>query len=288
MKDKRLKLWLPDQVKDEFERNRDGKIHDALKRVREQRLNLQFPAICRDYDDYEVLRKLQHEYEARHAALLTRIVKDVEDENLHADAVIGELFDEATAIPTTEALLLAARRRVELGNPPGKSGSIGDALNWEALLDAVPNNEDIFFVTQDADYSSPLDGEQFNSFLLAEWHERKASLLHFYRQLSHFFKEHYPKITLASEAEKDLLITDLANSPNFARTHTLIARLNQQSDFAQSQVEDIVDAVLSNNQVRWIAPDLDVKEFLTKLLDRYGEWIEAEKRQKIEEATARF
>ncbi|MEQ1761458.1 MAG: PIN domain-containing protein [Vicinamibacterales bacterium] len=49
VKDKRVTLWLPEQVIHEFRRNREGKIQDALKQLRDQRLNLQFPSICKDY-----------------------------------------------------------------------------------------------------------------------------------------------------------------------------------------------------------------------------------------------
>ena len=36
---------LPEQVKQEFWRNRESKIAEALTRLREQKLNLQFPQI---------------------------------------------------------------------------------------------------------------------------------------------------------------------------------------------------------------------------------------------------
>lgn len=40
-------LHLPDQTIDEYRRNRETKIADALKRLKEQKLNLQFPALCK-------------------------------------------------------------------------------------------------------------------------------------------------------------------------------------------------------------------------------------------------
>jgi hypothetical protein len=46
---------------------------------------------------------------------------------------------------------------MQLGNPPGKPGSCGDAVNWEALLQGCPNGEDLELVSEDRDYASPLD-----------------------------------------------------------------------------------------------------------------------------------
>src|SRR5687767_5372888 len=101
VKDKRVRLWLPHQVDEEFSRNRENKIQDALKQLREQRLNLQFPAVCKDYGEYEMLRRLQREYEGQHAALLKKLEQDIRAATLHADKVIAELFDVATNIETT-------------------------------------------------------------------------------------------------------------------------------------------------------------------------------------------
>src|SRR3989442_14946441 len=67
LRNKTIRLWLPDQVVKEFHRNRENKISDALKRLRDQRLNLQFPQICKDYEEYEELRQLQKQYEEKHA-----------------------------------------------------------------------------------------------------------------------------------------------------------------------------------------------------------------------------
>jgi predicted nucleic acid-binding protein len=76
---KKLRLYLPSQVVSEFRRNRESKIADTLKRLKEQRLNLQFPQICKDYAEYAALRELQKSYEAQHAALLNKLSEDIEN-----------------------------------------------------------------------------------------------------------------------------------------------------------------------------------------------------------------
>jgi hypothetical protein len=72
---------------DEFRRNRDTKIADGMKRLREQRLNLQFPQMCKDYPEYKKLRSLQKEYDERHSALLEQLSVDVGSERLKADTL---------------------------------------------------------------------------------------------------------------------------------------------------------------------------------------------------------
>jgi predicted nucleic acid-binding protein len=48
LREGRLRLLLPDQVAAEFRRNREAKIADSLKRLRDIRLAPQFPQICKD------------------------------------------------------------------------------------------------------------------------------------------------------------------------------------------------------------------------------------------------
>jgi predicted nucleic acid-binding protein len=262
----KTKLYLPEQVVQEFRRNRDNKIADALKQLREQKLDLRFPQFCKEYDEYENLRQLQRSYSKLHAELIKKAIEDIQCENLKADKVIHDLFDNGIAIPENKAINELARNRIAIGNPPGKNGSLGDALNWEALLENIPNGENLYFLTDDKDYASPIDTNVFNAYLSQEWRTQKKSEIVFYRSLSEFFKEHFPKISLASETEKDLDIQSLANSSSFVQTHAIISKLNKYSDFTVAQVNAIIDATITNNQVHWILSDPDVSDFLSKVV----------------------
>ena len=214
----KINLLLPDQVVNEFQRNRANKIADALKRLREQRrLSIQFPQMCKEYEEYERLREIQRVYEEQFAKLLEKIDGDVESQRLKADNILQGLFALATQIKMDQHIIERARLRFDLGNPPGKNNSLGDAVNWEALLSKVPIGEPLYFISDDKDFCSPLDEGMFDPFLLGEWEKIKLSKLFFYKRLSGFLKEKFPDINLANEGEKDLLIRDLANSSSFRK-----------------------------------------------------------------------
>jgi predicted nucleic acid-binding protein len=265
-RDGNINIYLPEQVIDEFKRNRAAKIVDSLKRMREQRKSLQLPQIARQYDEYEKLRSAHDECDKYLSTLISHIEHDVGVANLEADAVIDELFGVAKVIPTTDAMVSSARLRMDLGRPPGKKGSLGDALNWEALLATIPNNEDIYFVSDDSDYNSPLNEAQLDPYLTDDWSKQKHSQIHYYKRISTLFTEKVPAIKLATEIEKDSLIKELAESPNFMTTHSIIAQLSKFSDFTQTQVNGVVTAAISNNQVFWIAKDADVENFLNNII----------------------
>jgi predicted nucleic acid-binding protein len=261
-----LRLYLPAQVVTEFRRNRANKIADALNRLKSQNLKLQFPQLSKDYDEYPLLRDAQREYSRLHSQLINRIEEDVSSHALQADFVVDELFDLAEVSPTTNELVAKARLRMEIGNPPGKKGSLGDAIIWEALLEAVPDLEDLFFITEDGDYFSPLDEEQLDPFLVQEWMNSKRSELIVYNRLSRFFRANYPDIELAFEIEKETLIGELATSGSFQRTHEIIARLSKYSDFTDAQLNAIALAAATNDQVYWIINDPDVYDFLVSMI----------------------
>jgi predicted nucleic acid-binding protein len=262
----KVKLYLPEQVIQEFTRNRENKIADALKQLREQKLDLRFPQFIKEYDEFDTLRQLQRSYSKIHAELIQKAINDIQAQDLKADRVIQDLFKNGIEIPVSDEIKELARTRMAVGNPPGKNGSLGDALNWEILLQNIPNDEPLYFITDDKDYASPIDSNLFNAYLSKEWQNQKHSTVVYYKSLSEFFKEHFPKITLASELEKDLVIRDLANSSSFAETHTIISKLNKHSDFTIAQINTIIDGTNSNNQVYWIIDDPDVKEFLLKII----------------------
>jgi predicted nucleic acid-binding protein len=267
-------LWLPEQVKDEFKRNRENKISEAVKKLQEQKKKPQFPQICKDYDEYSEIRDLQKEYDKKLSSLIKKVNDDIEVGSLKADVMILELFDKAKTIASTQELIDKAKFRMDVGNPPGKDGSLGDAINWEGLLESVPYMEKLYLVADDKDYYSVLNENELKNFLIDEWHEKNNEDIVFYRRLSQFFKEHYPDIKLASELEKELAIQALVNSRGFASTHSAVSKLEKYAEFNKSQVNELVQAGISNQQVNWILSDQDVYNFYNTLINNHKVLLE--------------
>jgi hypothetical protein len=80
------------------------------------------------------------------------------------------------------------------------------------------------------------------------------------------FRDYFPDIKLASELEKDLLIQELAQSGTFDHTRGIISRLRKFTDFTKSQVNAIVSAAITNNQVYWIATYPTIRTFLESIV----------------------
>ncbi len=264
----KLILYLPEQTKNEFYRNRDTKIADAIKRFNDNKFNNVFPQIIKDYDaEYKLIREAIKDYEKNKQVILEKIKKDIIEKKLKADIVIEKLFKNANPIKITDSLLNKAKTRFDLGNPPGKDKSYGDALNWESLLTVVDDFDNFFFISDDKDFYSQYDNNLFNSFLLSEWEVRMPlTSFKYYKSLSKFFKEKFPEINISTELQKEQLINKLSSSSSFSETRNILRELKNFDDFTSKQLNDIVYSALSNNQIFWISNDDDINEYMNKIV----------------------
>jgi len=258
-------VYLTDQVCDEFRRNREAKIKDALKRFREVKVTAQLPSFMREYEEYSEIRKLSNTLRKKLISILAKANEDIKSKALQADNLINDIFERSEIIKTTDDIYLQSKKRMEIGNPPGKQGSLGDAINWITLLSAVPTNEMLHIISEDGDFYSLLDDNLINPFLEEEWKTQKNSNICVYRTLSQFMKEHFDGVTLSFDQEKRSLIDNLAESGSFAQTHDIIAKLNDYGYFSLEEARLILDAAVSNGQMGMIITDCDVSDFLTKV-----------------------
>ena len=261
-----ITLLLTDQIIDEFNRNREQRIDGAIKSLRTQTFNPQYPQISEDYPEIDILRESLKHYEQAHVSLTAKIAIDIKAKNLKADRIIKSFFSLGKKLTNHPTTLDRARFRMGIGNPPGKNNSLGDAINWECLLDETPEGEALYFITGDKDYCSALNDDEFSDFLLTEWYNRKQTDIYFYKRLSSFCKEQFPDIALASVRDKEFLIRDLVNSQSIANTQAAIAKLSYYTEFTAAQVNTIVAAAISNRQVVWSIEDDEVKNFLSSVV----------------------
>ncbi|ERK98360.1 hypothetical protein O999_16040 [Pseudomonas putida LF54] len=170
-----ITLHLPKQVENELKRNRESKLQVAMINFN----NGQFPTgvphhmrgteAARQYDEAIKSAKQAKKLLIANAASLAL------SNQLEVDTKITRLFDKATRHPESDDLYNQAIVRMHKGNPPGKPGNIGDRYIWETLLARIPHG-DLFIISKDGDYASPLTPDRTTrplGFLSDEWSEAK-------------------------------------------------------------------------------------------------------------------
>lgn len=269
IKNNKLALLVSKQVEDEFWRNREDVIRDALKSFKETKAIAKIPNLVRTHTKYADLKTAINTVNDLVCQLEKEVSQEITENKLKADELIAQLFSDAKPDPISPDIIEKAKMRIAVGNPPGKNGSIGDAINWEWLLtkDRDFLGEELVFISADTDFESNLHKGAPKEFLLREWRATNPSCdLALYKTLPEFLKDRFPEILISDEVDKILAIEKLEGSSAFATTHAAIAQLNTYGDFSDSDVIRILKAYTDNAQISWILGDADVLEFAKKVI----------------------
>lgn len=276
-----VKVYLTEQVRDEFSRNRETKIKDALKKFNSFNFNAELPSFMRDYEEYNEIIRLNRSLQQQLKNINKKAESDIKYKNLEADKLIERIFQSSEILHTTPEIYQKACQRTEVGNPPGKKDSIGDAINWLMLLDQIPEQAQLHLISEDDDFYSILNEKLINPFLEQEWKEQKKGSARAYRTLTEFMKEHFDGFTLSFDEEKKELIQSLFDSGSFANTHSLVEKLNSYGYFSLEEARLILEATENNDQVEAIITDDDVSEFLIKAVIPHRNNLQKQNHQTI-------
>ncbi len=226
-----------------------------MKQFRTFNLSAQLPYFMKTYEEYATLQNLSKKFKKHAKAISDKADTDILAMNLPADHLTNDIFGKSKILKTTAKIYDAARRRVDEGNPPGKPGSIGDAINWLLLLEHVPDEEPLFIVTEDSDFYSQFDDKAISPFLKHEWSQTKQSAVKAYRTLNELFDEHYDGVHVSYDEEKKDLVDALESCGSFAATHSVVAKLEKYKYYSLQEAKSILDALQANDQFRMIRGD---------------------------------
>lgn len=257
-----IKLFITQQVVDEFNRNREAKLFDALKQINEKFKFGEYPPFCKDFSAYSELTDTIKKAQSLHIQILDYAKTNITKNELRADTLISKLFDSAEILSISDSIYEKATRRIRLGNPPGKNNSHGDAINWEIILENSGVFDDLYIVTNDKDYYSLMNPKDINPFLQIEYNNDMIGNVTCFRSLTSFFKAKFPHINLENEQQKEEIINAIINSSSFASTRKALKRLQLFDTYSSEQIEQVLTAAFNNTQINWILNDEDIKQHI--------------------------
>lgn len=174
-------IFITKQIVDEVNRNKLNLICKTLDNYREK-INISKDMIPIHFDtednkeasDWNKKREKLIEDNKKLISELSNYTKKlsslVEKSEDRVSTILQEIFSKASQ--PNEDEINNAKKRKELGNPPGKKeDAIGDELIWEQLLSKYKNNnkEEIWIVSNDSDFMIDINRElKLNSFLYFE------------------------------------------------------------------------------------------------------------------------
>ena len=265
----KIEILISSQIEDEFWRNRESVIADAIKNLKETKIIQKLPNIVRGYETYKTLKNTIDNFNKLAKQLEDEVQADISENKLKADELIQALFKNNKPQEVSLEVISKAQNRMNVGNPPGKKGSLGDAINWEWLLTQKADfwENELIIISEDGDFESELHKGKMKEYLSREWNGQNPNCeIVLFKSLPSFLDKYFPEIKFSDEIDKIHAIDSLANSYNFASTHAAISRLNEFSDFTNDDVIKVINAYKDNNQVRWILTDVDVLDFAKKII----------------------
>lgn len=270
VKANQVTLYTTEQVVEEFYRNAEHEIENAISDIAAIPDKVELPRITQQFGEASEI--LSHFNAIRQAkkALLEAAREAAQGGELREDSLVGEIFAEATELPRTPEIIEKARLRRDLGNPPGKKDTLGDQINWECLLSGVENGKNLSILSRDGDFSVKIGSKSVKQFLESEWEGAKVSKICLFHDLKEFLSEAFPDIKTPLDAKKNSALSKLKKSGSFLTTHKQIAILAEIIDqLSLEEATKAFRALIENEQVRWIATDEDVKEFYSRLFERF-------------------
>ena len=235
-------LHLPVHVMNEWERNRETKLKTAANEFKKTAFQVAIPrhmtnlSMAQQYTEAIGLAKRARD------VLIAEATAKARTYQLEVDEAIAAVFVGAQVHLEDDIIYGRGKMRADKGNPPGKNGSVGDQYNWEMLLDKVPA-EDLYIISKDGDYASPLPGNDANgmaypnAFLQAEWRNKKSRNLYIFDSLKGFLR-HHDRVVLPAEA-----------AIAAAAVVAAAAAVQPEGAEAESLAEPIVENLANANEV---------------------------------------
>jgi hypothetical protein len=196
-------LHLPKQVENEFERNRESKLHGAVTEFQSSKFPNAVPNHMRGTEAALNYQEAIKNAESAKKTLIANATGLALQNELPVDKKITEIFNKSQKYGEDDAAFKLAIERSQRGNPPGKGESVGDRYNWEVLLKHVPAG-DLHIVSKDGDYASPLANldkrtVKAKRYLSEEWSNKKeGGSLHIYTNIKSVIA-HYKKLVQQPE-----------------------------------------------------------------------------------------
>ena len=267
MEGEEIVIYSNQLLRDEVNRGREAELSHSFEALRKFKFELKLPNYCSDLAEVNPLLESLKKANQNHSNLVQVVQTKLYNKTLAADKLITKLFEKTVDIKITPTLLERATQRQQFNNPPRKrKDSIGDSLHWESLL-SVERVSRLNLISRDSDFASEIKPAELKDFLHSEWIEAHGNMaqVNLYNSLVGFFKVDYPSMKLSEETEKNTLISQLAASPNFATTHSLVEELSKFDFYTNGQAAKLFTVFAENQQVNWIGQDEDVNKFFIGL-----------------------
>lgn len=258
----RVLLLLPQQTRDEVERNRfrewpEGELNRIVCKIQNcQKLIDQVQQGLSKYkDSKKVIIEIKDEQKKLESSK-QKIKADFKNKRSKPNQMLKKLFEKAISISESEEIIKLAQIRHQKGNPPHDSKKIGDAIIWESLLSYLEGSgkssaNKLFFISLD---KKAWGEESFDQWLQDEFNKKVGGKIIYINRLSDIpdlTKEEQESIRKEErEEQKENAVIDFVNSPGWHEAGRRIQKILHYKDIlTEEDFNEIIKASISNIQI---------------------------------------
>lgn len=215
IKDGKINLLLPQQIKDEYlrknkkkfiESSRNQELAEIEGSISKPKIK-EIPKSLENLPEAKEIQKNNANFLKSFDSLKNKVCEkynEISKNQSKIEKLIEDVLEKAENVNDKEEIIRKAFFRFTKGNPPRKrkdDEKYGDAIIWETILDRFINaEEDLTLITRDSDFD--------NEFLHREWNKKiKKSKISIENYLSSFINKVSEKSVIkkpAVEEEKNL------------------------------------------------------------------------------------
>ena len=107
-------IYTTNQLINEFYRNRDEKLREALEATKKIFPTTQFPNIYKSYSEYEEIKELLKKFSNAKSRLDDRLLNDIFAKRLKADIIIEHIIEESKKLSPDNNIIDKAKERLDL------------------------------------------------------------------------------------------------------------------------------------------------------------------------------
>jgi hypothetical protein len=155
-----------------------------------------------------------------------KLIENITDNKDEVSQTLIKIFSSSQS--PTEEQTDRARKRKELGNPPGKNDDpLGDQISWEQLLDKAEAIEELWIISNDRDYIFEFNKRcHLNSFLINELKQiNKTIKINCFNTLSEGFRSFNTSKNISALPSEQELIEITSEEKKSNQLQNLISNL---------------------------------------------------------------
>jgi len=204
LKNKKLRLIIPNQTLDEYIRRRSSVVEETrnllLNRKKQLVSSVPVAPFLGKFSEMKKLREEIKESENLYNKLIEKYDNATDNKETASDQLIKKIFSLGKKYKETKKILDAAFVRYLKGNPPKKNNfSYGDAIVWETLL-VKATGDSLVIITQDSDFIEKKKGNQvLQTYLQKEWEGKSKKKIELYVSLGEFMNKFEKKEVVKKE-----------------------------------------------------------------------------------------